>query len=143
MRGMNRKKKTAAESISQFKIDFSFKREVFFIIAGALVGALTYIIPITVFAIEEGSPYYLTWIVFGHIAGVHSPISSIIVAGFMLSDNHRYNIRVISIQDQYPKYKQTIEWIKVRSLCRLFSIRHLCYTSSGICIASRICTYYQ
>src|ERR687889_29303 len=39
---------------------------------------------ITVFAIEEGSSYYLTWIVFGHIAGVYSPITSVIIAGFML-----------------------------------------------------------
>lgn len=105
MRGMNRKKKTAAESISQFKIDFSFKREVFFIIAGALVGALTYIIPITVFAIEEGSPYYLTWIVFGHIAGVHSPISSIIVAGFML---HLLTATTIGIISGLFLYKTNI-----------------------------------
>jgi hypothetical protein len=41
---------------SKFKIDFSFRREVFFIIAGALVVALTYIIPITVFAISPTTP---------------------------------------------------------------------------------------
>ena len=48
------------------------------------MGAIVYVIPITVFAIEEGSSYYLTWIVFGHIAGVYSPITSVIIAGFML-----------------------------------------------------------
>src|ERR671919_3100916 len=69
---------------AKFKIDFSFKREVFFIIAGALAGAIMYVIPITVFAIEQGSLYYLTWIVFGHIAGVYSPASSVIIAGGML-----------------------------------------------------------
>ena len=69
---------------TKFKIDFSFKREVFFIIAGALAGAIMYVIPITVFAIEQGSLYYLTWIVFGHIAGIYSPVSSVIVAGFLL-----------------------------------------------------------
>src|ERR671915_2001296 len=81
-----RKKKEKKEStpISEFKIDFSFRREVLFIIAGALMGAIVYVIPITVFAIEEGSSYYLTWIVFGHIAGVYSPITSVIIAGFML-----------------------------------------------------------
>src|SRR5919112_6806166 len=81
-----RRKKDKKEStpISEFKIDFSFRREVFFIIAGALMGAIVYVIPITVFAIEEGSSYYLTWIVFGHIAGVYSPITSVIIAGFML-----------------------------------------------------------
>ena len=36
------------------------------------MGAIVYVIPITVFAMEEGSSYYLTWIVFGHIAGVET-----------------------------------------------------------------------
>jgi NADH dehydrogenase len=80
-RQIKRKTITAA---TKFKIDFSFKREVFFIIAGALAGAIMYVIPITAFAIEQGSLYYLTWIVFGHIAGIYSPVSSVIVAGFLL-----------------------------------------------------------
>jgi NADH dehydrogenase FAD-containing subunit len=78
---IERKTITAA---TKFKIDFSFKREVFFIIAGALAGAIMYVIPITVFAVEQGSLYYLTWIVFGHIAGIYSPVSSVIVVGFLL-----------------------------------------------------------
>src|SRR5918995_5490745 len=80
-RRIERETTTAA---TKFKIDFSFKREVFFIIAGALAGAIMYVIPITVFAIEQGSLYYLTWIVFGHIAGIYSPVSFVIVAGFLL-----------------------------------------------------------
>jgi NADH dehydrogenase len=82
--GTRRRQKNESVPVLKFKIDFSFRREVFFIIAGALVGALTYVIPITVFAIEEGSSYYLTWIVFGHIAGIYSPLGSVIIAGFML-----------------------------------------------------------
>src|SRR5215217_3681018 len=81
---MTRRKMKEPPMTSEFKIDFSFRREVFFIIAGALMGAIVYVIPITVFAIEEGSSYYLTWIVFGHIAGVYSSITSVIIAGFML-----------------------------------------------------------
>jgi hypothetical protein len=77
-------KKKESAPVSEFKIDFSFRREVFFIISGALIGAVAYVIPITIFAIEQGSLYYLTWIVFGHIAGVYSPITSVIIAGFML-----------------------------------------------------------
>ena len=79
-----KKEKKESTPISEFKIDFSFRREVLFIIAGALMGAIVYVIPITVFAIEEGSSYYLTWIVFGHIAGVYSNVTSVIIAGFML-----------------------------------------------------------
>ena len=125
-------------TVSEFKIDFSFRREVFFIIAGALMGAIAYVIPITVFAIEGGSSYYLTWIVFGHIAGVYSPITSVIncriYAPCSYCNIYWYNSRAISIQDQYPKYKQTIKWVEIRTLCRIFSICYLCYTSSGICI---------
>jgi NADH dehydrogenase len=95
---MRRKKEEKEEStpVSEFKIDFSFRREVFFIIAGALMGAIVYVIPITVFAIEEGSSYYLTWIVFGHIAGVYSPITSVITAGFMLHITTATCIGIIS-----------------------------------------------
>src|ERR671918_1520114 len=77
-------RKTATAVSTKYKIDFSFRREVFFIIAGALFGAFVYVIPITVFAIEQGSLYYLTWIVFGHIVGIYSPITSVIIAGFLL-----------------------------------------------------------
>ena len=132
---MRRKKEST--TVSEFKIDFSFRREVFFIIAGALMGAIAYVIPITVFAIEGGSSYYLTWIVFGHIAGVYSPITSVITAGYApcsYCNMYRYNSRAISIQDQYSKHKQTIKWVEIRTLCGIFSICYLCYTSSGICI---------
>jgi NADH dehydrogenase FAD-containing subunit len=77
-------RETTTTIATKFKIDFSFKREVFFIIAGAIAGAIIFIIPVTLFAIEQGSSYYLTWIVFGHIAGVYSPVSSVIIAGFLL-----------------------------------------------------------
>ncbi len=49
------------------RIDFSLKREVFFVIIGAVLGALTMIIPKTIFEIEMGLPYYISWIAFGHI----------------------------------------------------------------------------
>src|SRR5215216_7527415 len=84
MKIRRKKEKKESTPISEFKIDFSFRREVLFIIAGALMGAIVYVIPITVFAIEQGSSYYLTWIVFGHIAGVYSSITSVIIAGFIL-----------------------------------------------------------
>ena len=89
-------RKGTTSTATKFKIDFSFKREVFFIIAGALAGAIVYIIPITVFAIEQGSLYYLTWIVFGHIAGVYSPISFVIIAGFLLHILVATSIGIIS-----------------------------------------------
>lgn len=67
------------------RVDFSFKREVFFIIAGGIVGALVMAIPLTFFSSAGRSHAYdLTWIVFGHIVGVYSPISSVIIAGMTI-----------------------------------------------------------
>jgi len=67
------------------RVDFSFKREVFFIIAGGIAGALVMAIPLTFFSSAGRSHAYdLTWIVFGHIVGVYSPLSSVIIAGMTI-----------------------------------------------------------
>jgi NADH:quinone reductase (non-electrogenic) len=67
------------------RVDFSFKREVFFIIAGGIVGALVMAIPLTFFSSAGRSHAYdLTWIVFGHIVGIYSPVSSVIIAGMTI-----------------------------------------------------------
>jgi NADH dehydrogenase len=66
------------------RVDFSFKREVFFVVIGAIAGAVAMVIPKTLFEVQMGLPYYLTWIVFGHIAGVYSSVSASIIAGAML-----------------------------------------------------------
>jgi NADH dehydrogenase FAD-containing subunit len=67
------------------RVDFSFKREVFFIIAGGIAGALVMAIPLTFFSSAGRSHAYdLTWIVFGHIVGIYSPVSSVIIAGMTI-----------------------------------------------------------
>ena len=66
------------------RVDFSFNREVFFIIAGGIIGAMVMAIPLTFFSTGRSHAYDLTWIVFGHIVGVHSPISSAIIAGMTI-----------------------------------------------------------
>jgi hypothetical protein len=60
------------------RVDFSLRREVFFVVVGAIVGALVMIIPKTILEVGMGLPYYLTWIAFGHIVGIYS-LASIIV----------------------------------------------------------------
>src|SRR5215467_2958209 len=67
----------------EVRIDFSFRREVFFIIAGALVGGLVMMIPLTFFNIGTHLGY-VTWEVFGHIVGVHSPFTATIAAGLLI-----------------------------------------------------------
>ena len=75
------KKKT--KKVEQIRIDFSFKREVFFVVIGAIAGAITFVIPKTIFETEIGLPYYLSWIVFAHVIGVYSS-QSVIVAGIAI-----------------------------------------------------------
>ena len=62
---MNKRKAT------DIRVDFSFKREVFFVVIGAMLGAVFMLIP-TAFEVGMGLPYYITWVAFGHVIGVHS-----------------------------------------------------------------------
>jgi hypothetical protein len=75
---------TTNEKIATIRIDFSLKREVFFVVVGAILGAITFGISESIFQILLGSPYYLVWIAFGHVVGVVSPISASVVAGIFI-----------------------------------------------------------
>ena len=57
----------------KIRVDFSLKREVFFVVVGAIVGAVTFVIPWTAIA----DPYYISWVAFGHVVGVYSSGSAI------------------------------------------------------------------
>lgn len=65
---------------NKIKIDFSLKREIFFVVIGAIIGAIVFVIPKTIFEVVMGMPYYLSWIVFGHVIGVYSS-DVVIIAG--------------------------------------------------------------
>src|ERR671918_169466 len=62
---MNKRKAT------EIRVDFSLKREVFFVVIGAMLGAVAVLIP-TAFEVGMGLPYYITWVAFGHVVGVYS-----------------------------------------------------------------------
>lgn len=66
------------EEQQKIRKDFSLRREVFFVVIGAIIGAITFAIPETIFEVQMGLPYYLSWIVFGHILGVYSSTSAAI-----------------------------------------------------------------
>ena len=66
------------------RIDFSFKREVFFIVIASIVGAFVMIVPKALFEIQMGLPYYFTWLVYGHIVGIISPDFHAIIAGMIV-----------------------------------------------------------
>jgi NADH:quinone reductase (non-electrogenic) len=76
-----------------FRIDFSLRREVFFVVIGAILGEITMVLPITFLYTGLGLPYYLTWMAFGHVIGVYSPSSSII-AGIAIHLNTAISIGI-------------------------------------------------
>jgi NADH dehydrogenase FAD-containing subunit len=78
------------------RIDFSFKREVFFIVVGGIVGALVKAIPMTFFSPGRSFGYDLTWIVFGHIVGVHQPLLSTVIAGMTIHMITGISIGIVS-----------------------------------------------
>jgi hypothetical protein len=61
--------------VKDIRIDFSLRREVFFVVIGAAVGAISMVVPRMVFEAGMGLPYYVTWIAFGHVIGVYSSFS--------------------------------------------------------------------
>src|SRR6266516_691126 len=80
---MKIKMKMTRNSQDIFRIDFSLRREVFFVVIGAILGAVTMVVPITFLYTGLGLPYYLTWMAFGHVIGVYSP-SSTAIAGIAI-----------------------------------------------------------
>jgi NADH dehydrogenase len=80
--------------VEQIRIDFSLKREVFFVVIGAIVGAITFVIPKTIFETEMGLPYYLSWIVFGHVIGVYSS-QYVIAAGIAIHMTTAISIGIV------------------------------------------------
>lgn len=64
------------------KIDFSLKREVLYVVTGALIGAITMTLPRTIYEFLTGLPYYTSWIIFGHVIGIYSSYAAI--AGFII-----------------------------------------------------------
>ena len=72
------------KGISEIRVDFSLKREVFYIVIGSVVGAIFMILAKMILDPQTGIPYEITWIAFGHLLGVLSPPSSAIPAGITI-----------------------------------------------------------
>jgi NADH dehydrogenase len=66
----------------KIRVDFSLRREVLFVVVGAVVGAIFMVFPRMIFEAGMGLPYYVTWIAFGHVVGIYSSFS--VVAGIII-----------------------------------------------------------
>jgi hypothetical protein len=73
-----------SNNISKLKIDFSIKREVFFVVLGALLGGIVMMILGMIYGVmfEKDNNYYTVWIVFGHVIGIYSQYT--ILAGITI-----------------------------------------------------------
>ena len=78
----SKEKKFHDTSLNLVKIDFSLKREVLYVVVGAIIGAITMILPGTIYEFITGLPYYTSWIIFGHVIGVYSSYAA--TAGFII-----------------------------------------------------------
>ena len=77
-----KEKKFHDTSLNLVKIDFSLKREVLYVVVGAIIGAITMILPGTIYEFITGQSYYTSWIIFGHVIGVYSSYAA--TAGFII-----------------------------------------------------------
>ena len=90
------KNKNLRNDLNLIKIDFSLKREVLYVVIGAIIGAITMILPRTIYEFITGQSYYTSWIIFGHVIGIYSSYCCYrrIYNSFNYSsfyrDNHRY-----------------------------------------------------
>src|SRR5829696_3530032 len=82
MKLRNTKDKNVHNDLNLIKIDFSLKREILYVIIGALIGAITMILPRTIYEFLTGQPYYISWITYGHVIGIYSSYTAI--AGFII-----------------------------------------------------------
>ena len=60
MKLRNIKNKSFHNHLNLIKIDFSLKREVLFVVIGAIIGAITMILPRTIYEFITGQPYYIS-----------------------------------------------------------------------------------
>src|SRR5438105_2245312 len=78
-------------NVRLIRVDFSLRREVFFVVVGAIVGALIMIIPKIILEVGMGLPYYLTWTYCWHLfTGVHHSRNN---DPYSDSHFHRNNLR--------------------------------------------------
>jgi NADH dehydrogenase len=72
-----------SHNIGKLKIDFSLKREIFFVVLGALLGGIMMMLPGMIYGLfYENGNYYTIWIIFGHVIGIYSNFT--ILAGIAI-----------------------------------------------------------
>ncbi|MGN6630372.1 MAG: NAD(P)/FAD-dependent oxidoreductase [Candidatus Nitrosocosmicus sp.] len=81
-------------NVGKLKIDFSLKREIFFVVLGALLGGIMMMLPGMVYGLfYENGNYYTIWLIFGHVIGVYSNFT--ILAGIAIHFITAFSIGIV------------------------------------------------
>lgn len=81
-------------NIGKLKIDFSLKREIFFVILGALLGGIIMMLPGTIYDLfYDNGNYFTIWLIFGHVIGVYSHYT--ILAGIAIHFLTAFSIGIV------------------------------------------------
>ncbi|MDE1767450.1 MAG: hypothetical protein KGI27_14435, partial [Thaumarchaeota archaeon] len=65
--------------MSDFRVDFSLRKEVSFVALSSILGAFAMFVPSTLLDISAGKDFYLSWLVFAKIVGSNSIIVGILI----------------------------------------------------------------
>ncbi|MFZ0514456.1 MAG: hypothetical protein WAM14_22820 [Candidatus Nitrosopolaris sp.] len=87
---------------SIFRVDFSLRREVFFFVIGATIGAITMVVPNTFLYTGLGLPYYLGWLL--------DMLSSFIIYYCWGSNSYDYCYFNWSLSDRVPLQNWYVEY---------------------------------
>jgi len=70
--GTKNSKSNKKFSYLNLRVDFSLRKEIFFVAIGSLIGGFTMFIPRMIFDITIGTQYYLVWLVFSKTVNSNS-----------------------------------------------------------------------
>ena len=133
------KEKKVHNHLNLIKIDFSLKREVLYVVVGAIVGAITMILPRTIYEFITGLPYYISWIMFGHVIGVYSSFAA--TGGFIIHLITAVSIGIVTgiflYKTNLLNISKTYQWFYLWSFCRYNNICCIGYSRKRICFNSR------
>lgn len=109
------------KSIYQPRINFSIRKEIFFVAIGSIIGAITMFLPRIISDLTIDTQYYITWLVFANLvnssqyeAGIalHFAVATTIgiVTGIVLHKIIKFNISKISNGFTYGLISGAIVW---------------------------------
>ena len=113
---------STANPIYQPRINFSIRKEIFFVAIGSIIGAITMFVPRIFSDLAIDTQYYITWLVFANLVNssqyevgiaLHFGVATIIgiVTGIVLHKIIKFNISQISNGFTYGIISGAIVWV--------------------------------